>query len=285
MRSWPIHGWLGLGLVAVFWALNWGLDGLRSHWGFFPLWLGFALTVDALGYRRQGRSLLTRRPRAYAWLFAVSVPAWWLFELFNARTQNWVYLGRESFSDLEYALLASLSFSTVMPAVFGAAEWVGTWGWIRRLPRGWRLAYTNRNLGLLFALGWAMLAAVLLWPRFCFPLVWGAVFALVEPVNAWAGRPTLFRFWDQGDWRPAVALGLGALLCGFFWELWNVYSYPKWVYQVPWVGRFHVFEMPLLGYGGYLPFGLELFAVYHLVAGMLPLPRVRVEVGGTVTDS
>jgi len=35
-------------LVAVFWILNWSLSGLRTHWGFFPLWLGYALTVDAL---------------------------------------------------------------------------------------------------------------------------------------------------------------------------------------------------------------------------------------------
>jgi hypothetical protein len=27
--------------------------------------------------------------------------------------------------------------------------------------------------------------------------------------------------------------------------------------------------MPLLGYGGYLPFALELYALYHLVMGFL----------------
>jgi hypothetical protein len=26
--------------------------------------------------------------------------------------------------------------------------------------------------------------------------------------------------------------------------------------------------MPLLGYGGYLPFALELFAVYHFITGI-----------------
>jgi hypothetical protein len=31
----------------------------------------------------------------------------------------------------------------------------------------------------------------------------------------------------------------------------------------------HIFEMPALGYGGYLPFGLELFALYHFVIGLL----------------
>jgi hypothetical protein len=33
------------------------------------------------------------------------------------------------------------------------------------------------------------------------------------------------------------------------------------VYHVPFVQRFHIFEMPLLGYAGYLPFGLECLAV------------------------
>ncbi|HJO32576.1 MAG TPA: hypothetical protein QGI62_00395, partial [Anaerolineales bacterium] len=33
--QWPTHGWLGLGLIAVFWPLNWALTGLRTHWGFF----------------------------------------------------------------------------------------------------------------------------------------------------------------------------------------------------------------------------------------------------------
>ena len=37
--------------------------------------------------------MLTRSPTAYAGLFFVSAPAWWLFELINLRTQNWIYLG------------------------------------------------------------------------------------------------------------------------------------------------------------------------------------------------
>ncbi len=31
----------------------------------------------------------------------------------------------------------------------------------------------------------------------------------------------------------------------------------KWIYEVPFVSRFKIFEMPVLGYAGYLPFGLE----------------------------
>jgi hypothetical protein len=39
--------------------------------------------------------------------------------------------------------------------------------------------------------------------------------------------------------------------------MWNVNSAAKWVYSIPFVDRFHLFEMPLLGYAGYVPFGLE----------------------------
>jgi hypothetical protein len=70
----------------------------------------------------------------------------------------------------------------------------------------------------------------------------------------------------RGDWRLAAALALGALVCGFFWELWNFYSYPKWTYHTPGVDFLHVFEMPLLGFLGYPPFGLELYALAHLIA-------------------
>ena len=58
------------------------------------------------------------------------------------------------------------------------------------------------------------------------------------------------------------------MVCGFFWEMWNYWAAPKWVYHVPFVDFWHVFEMPLLGYLGYLPFALELYAMYHFFLGL-----------------
>ncbi|MBV8317398.1 MAG: hypothetical protein JOZ53_20860 [Planctomycetaceae bacterium] len=55
---------------------------------------------------------------------------------------------------------------------------------------------------------------------------------------------------------------MACLACGFFWEMWNYYSYPKWVYHVPFVGVLHVFEMPLLGYLGYLQMAHGLKALF-----------------------
>jgi protein-S-isoprenylcysteine O-methyltransferase Ste14 len=266
--NWPFHGWIGLGLVAVFWTLNWSLSGLRSHWGFFPLWLGYCLTIDALAFIRKGDSMLTRDPRKYIALFLISMPAWWLFELLNWRTHNWLYLGRESFTDLEFVLFASLSFSTVMPAVFGTAELAGTWDRIVKIRPGFRIVPTRPTLLGFFFTGWVMLAALLIWPRYCFPFLWVSVFCILEPLNAWLGNRSLFKYTAAGDWRPVLSLLLGCMVCGFFWEMWNFNSFPKWTYQIPFVDYLRIFEMPILGYGGYLPFSLELFALYHLVAGL-----------------
>lgn len=272
---WPIHGWIGLGLVILFWTLNWTLPGLRTQWAFFPLWLGYCLTVDALVFYRKGESMLKRNPWAYIRLFIISALGWWLFELFNLRLMNWFYDGREFFTDMQYAALASLSFCTVMPSVFGTAELIGTLKWIRRLGRGPIISQSLSTLVGFFIAGWIMLALLLIWPKYFFYLVWISVYFIIEPINVVLKNRSLSKYTAEGNWRPIVSLWIGCLICGFFWEMWNFYSYPKWVYQVPLVNFLHVFEMPLLGYSGYIPFSMELFALYHFVAGLFRLEEGR----------
>jgi len=259
------HGVWGLVLIAILWPLNWFLPGLRTAYLFFPLWLGYILAVDALVLVRRGTSLLARSRRDFVLLFVLSAPAWWLFEIINQRTQNWEYLGRERFTDLEYFLLCSVAFSTVMPAVFETAELVYTFRWTTRFGSGPRIGQSPRTPLILFVAGALMLAAVWIWPRHCYPLVWLSLVFLLEPINLWLGRGHFLQHLRQGDWRMVVSLSLGALICGFFWELWNYYSWPKWIYHTPGAGFFHIFEMPLLGYGGYLPFAWELYALRNLI--------------------
>jgi hypothetical protein len=74
----------------------------------------------------------------------------------------------------------------------------------------------------------------------------------------------------RGDWRLVVSSALAALICGWFWEMWNYYSLAKWEYVIPFVHRFQVFEMPILGYAGYLPFGLECAVIAHLLGDSDP---------------
>jgi hypothetical protein len=239
------------------------------------LWLGFCLTVDALTLYRTGTSLLTRSWRKYIGLFFVSAPAWWLFEILNARLQNWRYTGVESFSGLEFTAWSTLSFSTVIPAVFGGAELASSFGFVKRLRGGLVIRPEGRTPLAFFIAGWIMLALMLAWPRLFFPFVWMSVYFILEPVNVWLGHRSLADWTKKGDWRPVVALWVGVLITAFFWEMWNFYSSPKWVYSIPWGGGFKIFEMPLLGYGGYLPFALELYAMYHLVAGLLGEKRTE----------
>jgi len=279
-KRFPTHGAVGIVLVAVAWPLNWFLPGLRTDILFFPLWLGYALTVDALTFCRSGTSLFTESPRKYAELFVISAPAWWLFEALNLRTQNWHYVGREFFTDTQYAVLATLSFSTVMPAVFGTARFMATFGWVSRFVGKLRISPTRKVAFGFFAAGWLMLALLIALPRYFYPFLWLSVYFIIEPLNIWLGSRHLLECTERGDWRPVAALWGGVLVTAFFWEFWNYYAYPKWVYNVPFVGCCHVFEMPLLGYLGYLPFSLELYALYHLVVGLLGRKRENFLAGG-----
>ncbi|HEV2210434.1 MAG TPA: hypothetical protein VG167_16795 [Verrucomicrobiae bacterium] len=264
---WLPQWWTGVLLVAVCWPLNWLLpnSSMRTSYLFFPLWLGYILVVDGLVQSRSGSSLWTRSRADFVLLFLASAPVWWIFELFNQRTANWEYLGANAFTPLQYFLLCTVCFSTVMPAVFETAELVRSFEWVQRLRSGPRLVSTPRlQLGL-FTAGGVMVAATLLWPRYCYPFVWSSLVLLLEPINAALGRPHLLIPLGRGDWRPVLSLSLGALICGFFWEMWNFYSYPKWIYHTPGAQFLHLFEMPLLGYGGYIPFALELYEVKNLL--------------------
>ena len=259
------RGILGLLLVAVCWPLNWTLPGERTAYLFFPLWLGYILVVDALVCWRAGTSLWTRSRRGFALLFVISAPAWWLFELINNRTGNWEYLGGGGFTPLEYNILSTISFSTVMPAVFETAELARTFRWVKSLQPGGRIADTPWVNALLLLAGLLMLVFTLLWPKFFYPFVWISLVLILEPINRILGRQHLLQWLKRGDWRPVISLSLGALICGFFWEMWNEWSWPQWIYHTPGANFLHVFKMPLPGYGGYVPFGLELFALKNFL--------------------
>jgi len=266
MNRLPVQGWIGLLLIAIFWSLNWTLPGLRTHLLFFPLWLGYILIIDGLVFLRKGTSLWTRSRARFLGLFLASTVTWWLFEALNERVQNWRYEGREYFTALQFFISSTFSFSTVTPAVFETAELVSTF--LRRV-RGPVIRPTRATLAAFFIAGLIMLALLLLWPLYFFPFMWLSMFFILEPINAALGFPSLSRWTQSGDWRPVVALWLGTLTCGFFWEMWNFFSFPQWIYTVPFVDFIHIFKMPILGYGGYLPFGLEVYALYNLLTGLL----------------
>ncbi len=259
--AFPIWGWIGLLLIAVFWTLAWTrfawLPGWMQENTFFPLWLGYILTMDGLRYRRTGNSFLSRSPGLFVALFPASAVAWWYFELVNRFVQNWYYAGVEDYSALRYVTLATLSFSTVFPAIFTTREWLSTFPWFKASygngPR-WRAPGRPTLVGW-FMGGVGLLAFTAWFPVPLFFLTWIAPLVITASALALAGVSSPFTDLKRGDYHMLFTLAIAALICGFFWEMWNVFSMPKWHYSIPYVQTLHVFEMPLPGYGGYLPFG------------------------------
>lgn len=274
----PLRLWVGLLLAGSWWAISWGALRPLSDFSFFPLWLGYVLTVDGLLAWRTGTSPMARSGWRVAWLFLLSAPFWWLFEAINLRLDNWQYELARPLSDLAYFFWAGLAFSTVIPAVLTTAELVRSFG-IRspgRLP-AWNPS--RRGLLLIAGLGALSLVAMLLWPRYLFPLCWLSLFLIFDPIGRLMGARTVSSYVAEGDWSPAINLALAGLICGWFWEMWNFYALPRWAYTVPFAEYLHVWEMPLLGYGGYIPFALEVYALYAIatrLTGKSVLPDMRI---------
>jgi hypothetical protein len=273
MAPFPVWGWLALGLLLAAWATAWGAFGgpeaLRRH-AFTPLWLGYIGAVNAWTYRRAGVCLLTHRPGTLLGLLAASVVFWWAFEYLNQFTRNWHYAGLAERGDWGYFLAASPPFATVLAAVVSTRDLLTTFP---RLAAGLAAAWRPPALPpavwtwLALGLGAAGLVAVGAQGAWFFPLLWVAPLLVIWGVQGLAGEATLATEAGSGDWRPVWLAALAALVCGGLWELWNAGSLARWVYAIPYVGGLRLFEMPLLGYAGYLPFGLQCVAAAGLVFG------------------
>ena len=263
----PGWGWAALAWTMVWWTLAWTRFpwfAAAQRYTFFPLWLGFIVSVNALTHRRAGTCLMQRAPGTWLALFVTSAAFWWMFEWLNRFVRNWHYLGVADFGALSYAGNATLCFSTVLPAVAAVSEWLDThprwrarcaagpeWRWLEARGSGWAL--------VLLSAGALVLTGAR--PLQFYPTIWAAPLLLAMGEEILARRAGLSAEVAAGEWRRAATWAVAALICGFFWELWNVRGAAKWIYTVPYVDRWHVFEMPLLGYAGYLPFGLECLLV------------------------
>ena len=269
----PRWGWYGLLVLSAGWVLSWTrlawFRPFQEHTFCIP-WLGYIVLVNALCLHRSRHSLMTDCPKRFLMLFPASAAFWWFFEYLNRFVQNWYYVDVADLGPMGYALLASMAFATVLPAVLSTYRLILTFSAFDpglsavapvRLPTGrGPAAFTL----LAAATGLALIG---IYPDYLYPLVWFAPLLIISALQAYKGSDTLFSDLRNGDWRAILASAVAALICGFFWEMWNFYSLARWQYAVPFVNRFHLFAMPLLGYGGYLPFGLECLVIGQMVVG------------------
>lgn len=258
------YGVLGIAMV-LFAQLNF-IFQLQpfANWYFPIIWFGYIFLVDAVTYSLNRESLMMDRPRIFIILLALSAVVWWVFEAIGWVLGNWYYGGTEGFGGhAEKLLFASISFSTVIPAVFETSillKSVHLFDKVR-LEEEHRI---SRNLlyGMMFV-GVLSFVGPVFWPSLLYPFIWISFLLILDPINYMNKRPSIISHLRDRRLSIPVSIFAGATVCGFLWEFWNYWAIPKWYYTIPFVDFLKVFEMPILGYLGYGPFGLELFAMYH----------------------
>lgn len=263
----PWWGWAGLATILSAEFLN----SQHVMWVaiyFTPLaWTGYILLVDGLVASIKSESLLSGASRRFLALTICSVPLWLIFEAYNLRLQNWKYVGLPQNSvlrDFGYVW----SFATIWPAVFETSDLVAALGIFR--PKRSRHGWLGRGgaLGLSFAGVVCLVVPVIAPPsigRYLFGAVWLGFLLSLDPFNYRREGFSFFREFEKGETVSLWSFMGAGWICGILWEFWNYWAGAKWVYIFPIGQGWKVFEMPLAGYLGFLPFALECKVMFEFL--------------------
>ena len=239
--------------------------GLTLTRGFLPafafaaypfLWWGLLLLADWLNFTRFGRSPMRSRPgRFFGIIVPLSVLYWLGFELLNLYFNQWRYAGVPEDTLWRMALVFT-SFATVIPIIVEIFWLIA--GPIR-LAAELRAILPSRQAAKWVLAGLGIFAASL---PFWAENFWVNQAAWFAPLFLFA--PFLPREADDDRlpprrlFRATIASGLAA---GFLWEFLNFWAAAKWKYMVlPDMPR--LFEMPILGYAGFIPFAAGTLVLY-----------------------
>jgi hypothetical protein len=228
----------GLAVCGFGWGTSLaGIEPFRGWW-FDLVWSGFILAADA--------------------------PFWWAFEVANWRLENWRYVGTTVSGGQAHLAVKTLSFMSVLPALAEARDLLRSFV---RFPHPPAVPLPSRTATVLVVAGLVCVPVLYLFPDQTFPLVWLAPLAVLDAVAELRGRPSIIALVRRGRAGPVVLVAAAGLGTGLLWEVWNWGALPFWEYRVPYVDHWPVFEMPVLGYLGYLPFALAADAFWRLFTG------------------
>ena len=238
-----------------------------ANWYFPIVWFGYILTIDALIYKLKGNSLISNRFSQFLGMVIISSLFWWIFEFINIATNNWNYNGLEGIGKWSN-IMGTISFSSVLPAFFETVELIRTIHIFdnRKLRKSHKI--TKTFLRVMVGTGILFFVLPIFLPRFTFPLVWLSLFFILDPINYLHKQPSVISHLKNRKLTIPLSLLVAGIIMGFFWEFWNYWAIPKWTYDIPFVGFFKIFEMPILGYLGYFPFAFELYAMYWFVRSL-----------------
>jgi len=257
-------------------------------------WTGYILWADAAVFSLRGKSLLKTDLMEFAWIAFCSIPLWLIFEVYNLRLRNWVYVGLpENWLARNFGY--AWAFATIWPAILETAT---LWRALSHQPAASTPSKTVEQMVSAVDpadppetkraasrpaekhFGWArpatalvgalLLIAPVLAPQwissYLFGAVWLGFIFLLEPLNYRAGRESLWNDLQRGDFSRLNSLLIAGWICGIFWEFWNYWAQARWVYTVPILPEWRIFAMPVLGYLGFPPFAVECFAMLAFLA-------------------
>lgn len=233
------------------------------------VWTGYILFADALALRLRGHSLIHDRPREALMLVWISAGCWLLFEVYNLRLRNWIYVNVPE-NPVQRNVAYLWSFATILPGLFETSDVLAGLGFVSDL-RAEARALSPTALAVLFVVGLAFVAIPPLLPvhiaRYTFGFVWIGFILLLEPINIRLGAHSPLKAWAEGNPRPAVRLLMAGMVCGLLWEFWNFWATAGWRYALPWPLDFGpgYFRMPVLGLLGFPPFAWECWSMFQLL--------------------
>ncbi len=261
------YGFVGIILIALV-ELNFFFKIQPfANWYFPLIWIGYILTIDALIYKLKRNSLISNRFSQILGMFIISSLFWWVFEIANISISNWSY---ENLIPNQRTLqfFGIVAFGTVLPAFFETVELIRTIHLFDHKKLHKKFKITKTFLHSMIILGVICFILPIFLSKFTFPLVWLSFFLILDPINYLHKQPSIIGHIKNNQLAIPLALLLAGIIMGFLWEFWNYYAIPKWTYDIPFVGFFKIFEMPILGYLGYFPFAFELYTMYWFVRSL-----------------
>jgi hypothetical protein len=256
------YGYIGLLIVIIAEIFLF----LRVYWvGLFftPIaWSGYILFIDSFIFKLKGSSLISNRTNEFLVMLPLSVCLWLVFEFYNIFLKNWHYV---NLPDQVWIRMIGYtwSFATIWPAILETKELVMTLRIFDKMPFK-PLRISRRLLYCSIALGAAFLTIPIIFPsQYLAVLVWTGFIFLLDPINYLNQEKSILKDLESGSPGTFLSLFLSGLWCGILWEFWNFWTIGRWTYTVPILGQVKLFEMPVVGYFGFLVFAVEVYVLYN----------------------
>ena len=260
------------------------------HWSDIPLFWGFTLMLDGWVYKRNGgKSLVSVIPQELIGIGMASMSGWMIFEFLNFFVDdNWYYPWGNILDREEFLLYAFFVSSGLLPLSF---EWYLVFKSFPkfnvRFSDGIKIVLSTPVKYILLIVSLGFMFASGLYPDKLFFTLWVGPPVILAVVLDRIGIWTPFHPIGKGNWGPALLSCLTYFVTGLCLEGQNYLSASHagqtatftmdpayWQYSLPYVNVLHLFEMPLLGFWGYLPFGVYCWLWWIAFATLLNIPAV-----------